>query len=93
MTTNCRNWSPFGLEPQQSQGITLSEGLRNFGLGVHLNAVQHRISRWFYRHSPGGDKDYEFRRRELLAWVPQLTDRWTDFNTSYIGIVLLEFTR
>ena len=62
-------------------------------LGVHLNTVQHRISRWFYRHSPGGDKDYEFRRRELLAWVPQLNDRWTDFNTSYIGIVLLEFTR
>ena len=32
VTTNFRNWSPFGLEPQQSQGITLSEGLRNFGL-------------------------------------------------------------
>ena len=32
VTTNCRNRSPFGLEPQQSQGITLSEGLWNFGL-------------------------------------------------------------
>ena len=35
-------------------------------------------------------RDYESLRRELLARVPQLTDRWTDFNASDIGVVLLE---
>jgi len=29
-------------------------------------------------------------RRELIARVPQLTDRWTDFNASDLGVVLLE---
>jgi len=36
------------------------------------------------------NKDYDSLRRELLARVPQLTDRWTDFNTSDLGVVLLE---
>lgn len=35
-------------------------------------------------------KDYESLRRELLDRVPQLTDRWTDFNASDLGVVLLE---
>jgi hypothetical protein len=35
-------------------------------------------------------KDYESIRQELLAKVPQLTDRWTDFNPSDLGVVLLE---
>jgi len=34
--------------------------------------------------------DYDSLRRELLARVPQLTDRWTDFNASDLGVVLLE---
>jgi len=36
------------------------------------------------------NKDYESLRHELLARVPQLTDRWTDFNESDLGVVLLE---
>jgi len=36
------------------------------------------------------NKDYDAMRRELLARIPQLTDRWTDFNESDLGIVLLE---
>lgn len=36
------------------------------------------------------NKDYESLRRELIARVPQLTDRWTDFNASDLGVVLLE---
>ena len=36
------------------------------------------------------NKDYDALRRELLARVPQLTDRWTDFNASDLGVVLLE---
>lgn len=36
------------------------------------------------------NKDYESIRRELLAKIPQLTDRWTDFNYSDLGVVLLE---
>ena len=36
------------------------------------------------------NKDYESLRRELLARIPQLTDRWTDFNASDLGVVLLE---
>ena len=36
------------------------------------------------------NKDYESLRRELLGKVPQLTDRWTDFNASDLGVVLLE---
>jgi hypothetical protein len=36
------------------------------------------------------NKDYEAIRRELLARIPQLTDRWTDFNESDLGVVLLE---
>ncbi len=36
------------------------------------------------------NKDYESLRQELLARIPQLTDRWTDFNESDLGIVLLE---
>lgn len=36
------------------------------------------------------NKDYESIRQELLAKVPQLTDRWTDFNHSDLGVVLLE---
>jgi hypothetical protein len=34
--------------------------------------------------------DYESIRRELLTKIPQLTDRWTDFNHSDLGVVLLE---
>ena len=36
------------------------------------------------------NKDYDSLRRELLARVPQLTDRWTDLNPSDLGVVLLE---
>lgn len=36
------------------------------------------------------NKDYESLRQELLARIPQLTDRWTDFNESDLGVVLLE---
>ncbi len=36
------------------------------------------------------NKDYESLRRELVARVPQLTDRWTDFNPSDLGVTLLE---
>ncbi|MEI7834634.1 MAG: baseplate J/gp47 family protein, partial [bacterium] len=36
------------------------------------------------------NKDYNAIRRELLVRIPQLTDRWTDFNESDLGIVLLE---
>ena len=36
------------------------------------------------------NKDYDSIRQELLARVPQLTDRWTDFNESDLGVVLLE---
>ncbi len=36
------------------------------------------------------NKDYDSLRRELLGKVPQLTDRWTDFNASDLGVVLLE---
>lgn len=36
------------------------------------------------------NKDYESLRQELLARVPQLTDRWTDFNESDLGVALLE---
>ena len=36
------------------------------------------------------NKDYESIRRELLAKIPQLTDRWTDFNHSDLGVALLE---
>ena len=36
------------------------------------------------------NKDYDSLRRELLARVPLLTDRWTDFNASDLGVVLLE---
>ncbi len=36
------------------------------------------------------NKDYESIRQELLAKIPQLTDRWTDFNHSDLGIVLLD---
>ena len=36
------------------------------------------------------NKDYEAMRQELLSRVPQLTDRWTDFNASDLGVVLLE---
>src|SRR4030042_4046426 len=36
------------------------------------------------------NKDYESLRQELLARIPQLTDRWTDLNESDLGVVLLE---
>ncbi len=36
------------------------------------------------------NKDYESIQQELLAKIPQLTDRWTDFNHSDLGVVLLE---
>jgi len=36
------------------------------------------------------NKDYLSIRRELIARIPQLTDRWTDFNDSDLGIVLLD---
>ncbi|MHB9131178.1 MAG: putative baseplate assembly protein [Armatimonadota bacterium] len=39
---------------------------------------------------PYSNKDYASLRRELLARIPQLTDRWTDFNASDLGVVLLE---
>lgn len=36
------------------------------------------------------NKDYESIRQKLLAKIPQLTDQWTDFNHSDLGVVLLE---
>jgi hypothetical protein len=36
------------------------------------------------------NKDYDSIRRELLTKIPQLTDCWTDFNHSDLGVVLLE---
>jgi len=36
------------------------------------------------------NKEYDAIRQELVARIPQLTDRWTDFNESDLGIVLLE---
>jgi hypothetical protein len=36
------------------------------------------------------NKDYESIRRELIARIPTMTSRWTDFNASDLGIVLLE---
>ena len=36
------------------------------------------------------NKDYESIRRELVARIPLLTDRWTDFNAADLGMVLLE---
>lgn len=36
------------------------------------------------------NRDYESLRRELLAHIPLLTDKWTDFNESDLGIVLLD---
>jgi len=36
------------------------------------------------------NKDYESIRQELLAKIPQLTDRWTDFNHSDLGVVMLD---
>ncbi|MEN6521092.1 MAG: baseplate J/gp47 family protein [Armatimonadota bacterium] len=39
---------------------------------------------------PYVNKDYESIREELMSRIPQLTDRWTDFNASDLGVVLLE---
>ncbi|MHB1000738.1 MAG: hypothetical protein ACYC27_15970 [Armatimonadota bacterium] len=39
---------------------------------------------------PYVNKDYESIREELIDRIPQLTERWTDFNTSDLGVVLLE---
>ncbi|MHB9038771.1 MAG: baseplate J/gp47 family protein [Armatimonadota bacterium] len=39
---------------------------------------------------PYVDKDYESIREELISRIPQLTERWTDFNASDLGVVLLE---
>jgi len=36
------------------------------------------------------NKDYLSIRRELIARIPQFTDRWTDVNDSDLGIVLLD---
>ncbi len=36
------------------------------------------------------NKDYESIRKALLAKIPQLTDRLTDFNHSGLGMVLLQ---
>ena len=35
-------------------------------------------------------KDYESIRRELVDRIPAVTDRWTDFNRSDVGMALLE---
>ena len=36
------------------------------------------------------NRDYESLRETLISRIPQLTDKWTDFNSSDLGIVLLE---
>ncbi|HPD17881.1 MAG TPA: baseplate J/gp47 family protein [Planctomycetota bacterium] len=36
------------------------------------------------------NKDYEAVRQELVQRIPTITDRWTDFNESDLGMVLLE---
>ena len=35
-------------------------------------------------------KDYEAIRQELVDRIPTITDRWTDFNASDLGMTLLE---
>ena len=35
-------------------------------------------------------KDYEAIRQELIDRIPTITDRWTDFNASDLGMTLLE---
>lgn len=35
-------------------------------------------------------KDYESIRQELIERIPTITDRWTDFNQSDLGMTLLE---
>jgi hypothetical protein len=39
---------------------------------------------------PYVDKDYESIRAEIVDRIPQLTERWTDFNASDLGVVLIE---
>ena len=39
---------------------------------------------------PYNARDYDAIRAELVARIPSLTDRWTDFNPTDPGIVLLE---
>ncbi|MHB1002104.1 MAG: baseplate J/gp47 family protein [Armatimonadota bacterium] len=39
---------------------------------------------------PYVNKDYDSIREELIDRIPQLTERWTDFNASDLGVVLLE---
>jgi len=36
------------------------------------------------------NKEYHSIRQELITRIPQMTERWTDFNASDLGIVLLE---
>ncbi|MHB1001990.1 MAG: baseplate J/gp47 family protein [Armatimonadota bacterium] len=39
---------------------------------------------------PYVNKDYDSIREELIDRIPQLTERWTDFNASDLGVVLLD---
>ena len=39
---------------------------------------------------PYTSKDYEAIRQELIDRIPTITDRWTDFNQSDLGMTLLE---
>lgn len=39
---------------------------------------------------PYTNRDYESLRESLLSKIPLLTDNWTDFNSSDLGMVLLE---
>ena len=36
------------------------------------------------------NKDYESIRQELISRIPQLTENWTNYNSSDLGIVLLD---
>ncbi|MHB0998533.1 MAG: baseplate J/gp47 family protein [Armatimonadota bacterium] len=39
---------------------------------------------------PYVNKDYDSIREEFIDRIPQLTERWTDFNASDLGVVLLD---
>ena len=37
-----------------------------------------------------GDSDFEVVKEQLLQIIPQLTDKWTDFNDRDVGITLVD---
>lgn len=37
-----------------------------------------------------GDSDYEVIKQQLIEIIPQITEKWTDFNDSDVGITLVD---